>query len=101
MRIVTLLAAALATAALVGGAAAQQDYPTRPIMLVVPFPPGGQADTAARLLTKAMGDRLGQNVIIENKPGAGGVIGAEIVMGAKPDGYTLFYGSSGPMGILP
>ena len=48
-----------------------------------------------------MGDRLGQNVIIENKPGAGGVIGAEIVMNAKPDGYTLFYGSSGPMGILP
>jgi tripartite-type tricarboxylate transporter receptor subunit TctC len=70
-------------------------------MLVVPFPPGGQADTAARLLTKAMGDRLGQNVIIENKPGAGGVIGAEIVMNAKPDGYMLFYGSSGPMGILP
>jgi tripartite-type tricarboxylate transporter receptor subunit TctC len=70
-------------------------------MLVVPFPPGGQADTAARVLTKAMSDRLGQNVIIENKPGAGGVIGAEIVMNAKPDGYTLFYGSSGPMGILP
>jgi tripartite-type tricarboxylate transporter receptor subunit TctC len=101
MKIVAILAAALATLAIAGGAAAQQDYPTRPIMLVVPFPPGGQADTAARLLTKAMGDRLGQNVIIENKPGAGGVIGAEIVMGAKPDGYTLFYGSSGPMGILP
>ena len=100
MKIVGLIAAALATFAVAGSAVAQ-DYPTRPIMLVVPFPPGGQADTAARLLSKAMGDRLGQNVIIENKPGAGGVIGAEIVMNAKPDGYVLFYGSSGPMGILP
>jgi tripartite-type tricarboxylate transporter receptor subunit TctC len=100
MRIVAVLAAALATFAVAGGAVAQ-DYPTRPIMLVVPFPPGGQADTAARLLTKAMSERLGQNVIIENKPGAGGVIGAEIVMNARPDGYVLFYGSSGPMGILP
>ena len=70
-------------------------------MWVVPFPPGGQADTAARVLAKATGDRLGQQVVIENKPGAGGVIGAEIVMNAKPDGYTIFYGSSGPMGILP
>jgi tripartite-type tricarboxylate transporter receptor subunit TctC len=101
MRMFKAIAGALIAIALATGASAQQDYPNRPIMLVVPFPPGGQADTAARLLTKAMSDRLGQNVIIENKPGAGGVIGAEIVMGAKPDGYTLFYGSSGPMGILP
>jgi tripartite-type tricarboxylate transporter receptor subunit TctC len=101
MKIVRTLVVALATFAFAGGASAQQDYPNRPVTWVVPFPPGGQADTAARVLAKAAGDRLGQQVVIENKPGAGGVIGAEIVMNAKPDGYTLFYGSSGPMGILP
>jgi tripartite-type tricarboxylate transporter receptor subunit TctC len=97
----SLAIAALATFTLVAGAAAQQDYPNRPVMWVVPFPPGGQADTAARVLAKATGDRLGQQIVIDNRPGAGGIIGAEMVMNAKPDGYTIFYGSSGPMGILP
>jgi tripartite-type tricarboxylate transporter receptor subunit TctC len=101
MKMFKAIAGALIAIALATGASAQQDYPNRPIMLVVPFPPGGQADTAARVLAKAAGDRLGQQIVIDNRPGAGGIIGAEMVMNAKPDGYTIFYGSSGPMGILP
>jgi tripartite-type tricarboxylate transporter receptor subunit TctC len=97
----TLAAAALAAFAFAGGAAAEQDYPNKPITWVVPFTPGGQADTAARVLQKVFSEKIGQQVIIDNRPGAGGIIGAEFVMNAKPDGYTIFYGSSGPMGILP
>lgn len=101
MKLSRALASALISLALASSASAQQDYPTRPVTWVVPFPPGGQADTAARVLAKATGDRLGQQIVIDNRPGAGGIIGAEMVMNAKPDGYTIFYGSSGPMGILP
>ena len=101
MKLVQTLAAAVAALAFATGAFAQQDYPNRPITWVVPFTPAGQADTAARALAKVFGDKIGQTIIIDNRPGAGGIIGAEIVMNAKPDGYTLFYGSSGPMGILP
>ena len=101
MRLIQTLAAAVATLALVTAASAQQDYPNKAITWVVPFTPAGQADTAARVLAKVAGDKLGQQIIIDNRPGAGGIIGAEIVMNAKPDGYTIFYGSSGPMGILP
>jgi len=82
-------------------AVAAEDYPSKPITWIVPFTPAGQADTSARMLAKTVGEKLGQQIIIENKPGAGGIVGAEIVMAAKPDGYTIFYGSSGPMGILP
>jgi tripartite-type tricarboxylate transporter receptor subunit TctC len=101
MKLVQTLAAAVATLAFATGAFAQQNYPIKPITWVVPFTPAGQADTAARALAKVFGDKIGQTVIIDNRPGAGGIIGAEVVMNAKPDGYTLFYGSSGPMGILP
>jgi len=100
MKIVRTFAAALATLALITGAAAQ-DYPNKAITWVVPFTPAGQADTAARVLAKVFSEKIGQNVVIDNRPGAGGIIGAEMVMNARPDGYTLFYGSSGPMGILP
>jgi len=101
MKFVQTLAAVVAALAFATGASAQQDYPNKPITWVVPFTPAGQADTAARVLAKVAGDKLGQQIIIDNRPGAGGIIGAEIVMNAKPDGYTIFYGSSGPMGILP
>lgn len=101
MRIVRTIALAAATLAFASPGRAQQDYPTRPITWVVPFTPGGQADTAARILSKVFGERIGQQIVIDNRPGAGGIIGAEMVMNAKPDGYTIFYGSSGPMGILP
>jgi tripartite-type tricarboxylate transporter receptor subunit TctC len=100
MRKVRTLTCLLLVFAFATGASAQ-DYPNKPITWVVPFTPAGQADTAARMLAKTAGEKLGQQIVIENKPGAGGIVGAEIVMNAKPDGYTIFYGSSGPMGILP
>jgi len=70
-------------------AQAPSSYPDRPIRLVVAFPPGGATDTLARQLTQALGDALGQSVVIENKPGAGGYIAWSHVAAAEPDGYTL------------
>lgn len=68
---------------------AQSDYPNRPIKLVVGFAPGGSTDIVARIVAKHLGDRLGQAVIVENRAGAGGTIGADAVAKAPPDGYTL------------
>jgi tripartite-type tricarboxylate transporter receptor subunit TctC len=71
-----------------------QTYPTHPIRLIVGFPAGGQVDIIARLTAQWLGDRLGQSVVVENKPGAGGNLGAEAVINAAPDGYTLFFGAA-------
>ncbi|MGZ5908034.1 MAG: Bug family tripartite tricarboxylate transporter substrate binding protein, partial [Reyranella sp.] len=71
-----------------------QGFPTKPIRLVVPFPPAGAADLVARLLGERMSADLGQTVVIDNKPGAGGNIAAEVVARAAPDGYTLFLGGA-------
>ena len=93
---------ALALAALVLAApAAAQDYPTKPIRLVVGFPPGGGVDIAARLIGAEMQKTLGQAVVIENRPGAGGGIGAEFVAKAAADGYTLLMGNTGSLTINP
>ena len=70
-------------------AGAQDVYPSRPIRMVVPFPPGGLADALSRIVAEKIAVKLGQPIIIENKPGASGNIGAEMVANAKPDGYTL------------
>jgi tripartite-type tricarboxylate transporter receptor subunit TctC len=75
-------------------AMAQAAYPTKPITLVVTYPPGGGADAMARLIGPKMGEALGQTVVIENKPGAGGQIGAAAVAKAAPDGYTLMLDAS-------
>jgi tripartite-type tricarboxylate transporter receptor subunit TctC len=76
-------------------AAQAQNYPTRPITVIVPFPAGGPSDVVARIVTEAMGRSLGQTLVIENVGGAGGTIGSARVASAKPDGYTLLAGSMG------
>ena len=76
-------------------------YPNKPIHLVVPFPAGGSADLVARIMAKPLGDKLGQPVVIDNKPGADGAIAAEAVAGAAPDGYTLFMATYGAMSAVP
>jgi tripartite-type tricarboxylate transporter receptor subunit TctC len=80
---------------------AQQDYPTRPITWLVPFAPGGLTDTYARMTAKTLSQHIGQPVVVENKPGAGGIVGAEYVANSKPDGYMFMYASSGPMATIP
>ena len=91
----------LAAAALgAGGPAHAADaYPSRPISLVVPFPPGGPTDALARRLAEKLKQPLGQTVVVGNRSGAGGNIGSEYVAAAKPDGYTILFGTSGPLAI--
>ncbi|WP_313372131.1 tripartite tricarboxylate transporter substrate binding protein [Achromobacter animicus] len=92
----------LAAAAVIAAtpAVAADAYPTaRPVTLVVPFPPGGPTDALARRLAEKLREPLKQNVIVENRSGAGGNIGSEYVASAKPDGYTILFGTSGPLAI--
>lgn len=81
--------------------AAEAAYPQRPINLVVPFSAGGPTDAMARMLAQGLGERLGQQVVVDNRGGAGGSIAAEFVARAEPDGYTLFFGTTGTMAINP
>jgi tripartite-type tricarboxylate transporter receptor subunit TctC len=77
------------------------DYPARPIRLVVPYAPGGGADSVARIVARKMSESIGQPIVIDNKGGAGSILGTDIVAKAEPDGYTLLLGQSGPISINP
>ena len=84
-----LPAAIVGSLLVAGGAHAQQGYPTKPIRLIVPFPPGGQTDVVARTLSLKLADAFGQPVVVDNRPGAAGSIGAELAVRAPSDGYTV------------
>ncbi|WP_198164506.1 Bug family tripartite tricarboxylate transporter substrate binding protein [Rhodoplanes sp. Z2-YC6860] len=77
-----------------------QSYPDKPVKMIVPFPAGGPIDTMARLTAADLGTRLSQQVIVENRPGAGSTIGFKAAASAEPDGYTLLFGSSGSLAIV-
>jgi tripartite-type tricarboxylate transporter receptor subunit TctC len=83
------------------GHAVGQAYPVKTIRLVVPFPPGGGSDTMGRIVGQKLGERLGQQVVVDNRPGAGGSIGADAVAKAAPDGYTLLLGSASEIAQYP
>ena len=92
-KLMRLLAVVAVPALLFGGAAHAEDYPSRSIRVVVPFSPGGAVDGPMRLIAQELGKRLGQAVVVENKPGAGATIGTDVVAKAPPDGYTLLLAS--------
>jgi len=88
-------------AALACSSAMAQQYPNKPIRLIVPFPPGGAAELGARIFAQPLSQQLGQPVVIETKPGAEGIIASELVKQAAPDGYTLYYGTATGMSYAP
>lgn len=98
-RILALAAAALAL--IVSDPAQAQNWPERTVKVVVPYPPGGNVDGAARIIGEKLQAALGQSVVIENKAGAGGLVGSESVAKAEPDGYTLLLGANGPILFAP
>jgi tripartite-type tricarboxylate transporter receptor subunit TctC len=84
-----------------GAAHAQEAWPARPIRIILPYTPGGGTDGLARTLASFMQGRLGQSVVVENRPGAGGNLATEFVANSRPDGYTLLIGNQGPMTVNP
>lgn len=105
MRFLTFAAAVVTTASCLTSLPAQAQsaaaFPKQPVSLVVPFPAGGPTDAMARLLAQKLSERLGQQVVIDNRAGAGGGIAAELVARAPADGHTLFFGTTGTMAINP
>lgn len=91
----------LTLAAMVSPAGAAEPFPTRPIRVIVPYAPGGNVDISARIIAPPLGEVLGQTIVVDNRPGAGGNLGASLVAKATPDGYTLLVGSSGPLSVNP
>jgi len=91
----------LSTALIAVSPAQANNYPSRPVTLVVPYTAGGAFDVLARLTADAVGKQLGANIVIENKPGAGGTLGGRFVSQAKPDGYTLLMSGTGAISIAP
>src|SRR5262245_56819034 len=95
MRLLLLLVSVLALTA------HAQDFPSKPLRIVVPFPPSGNVDITARTVAPALGEALGQQVIVDNRAGAAGTIGSAAVAKSPPDGYTLLLGSSGTITAGP
>jgi tripartite-type tricarboxylate transporter receptor subunit TctC len=93
--------AAIAVFGFCAAASFAQTYPTKPVRIIVPFPPAGPTDTQARWAAQQLNAAFGQPVIADNRPGAGGVPGTEIVVKSPPDGYTLLAGNPGPLTIAP
>ena len=96
-----LLVTSLVATSLAAGGASAQTYPAKPIRIIVAFAPGGPADVMARLIAQRMQQFIGQSLIIENKPGAGGTIGARAAAESEPDGYTLLLGNTSTLVISP
>jgi tripartite-type tricarboxylate transporter receptor subunit TctC len=83
------------------GLAAAQAWPSKPVRLIVPFPPGGGNDVIARAVAQKLGDRLGQPVVVENRAGANGIVGLQALMQSAPDGHTIAVGAAGPLAVNP
>ncbi len=95
------LVLSLAVLAALAHPSTAQQFPLKPITLVVPYAPGGNVDVTTRVLQAAIGDALGQPILVENRPGGGGLIAGDYVARAEPDGHTLFVGSNGPVILGP
>jgi tripartite-type tricarboxylate transporter receptor subunit TctC len=100
-RPIVLTMLALGLGLIAAGSAAAQSYPNRPVKLIVPFPAGGPPDVIARIVADSMSARLGQSVVVDNRPGAGATIGTRSVANAEPDGHTLLFASTTSLSIGP
>jgi tripartite-type tricarboxylate transporter receptor subunit TctC len=100
-RPIVLTMLALGLGLIAAGPAAAQSYPSRPVKLIVPFPAGGPPDVIARIVADSMSARLGQSVVVDNRPGAGATIGTRSVANAEPDGHTLLFASTTSLSIGP
>ena len=96
-----MIFAAVAAAFVVSIGAQAQSWPVKPVKLIIPFPPGNTMDIMARLISPRLSERLGQAVIVENRPGASGMLGLDLVAKAAPDGYTIGAGQGGNLVVLP
>ena len=95
------IATTLCLAAAALPAAAQADYPNKPVRMLIGFPPGQATDTLGRAVAQKLSQQLGQQFVVENKPGAAGIIATQAAMSSPPDGYTLLISSSGPLAVNP
>ena len=100
-RALILAVTAAAILAVAAPGAWSQTYPTKPIKLISPYPPGGGTDAAARIIAQALGDQMGQQVVVDTRGGASGLIGTELAAKSAPDGYTIVLGNVAPLAILP
>ena len=92
---------AVAIGALLAAAANAQQYPSRPVRFIIPFPPGGLADYVARVVAPGLTQSLGQQVLVDNRPGGDGAVAGQIVMKAAPDGHTIFFATNSPLSAVP